>query len=608
MKNISSSRLFYTTKFLIRLTVVSATLAFDAIEGHVGVPLPAQLLLTSQAQNQSTPLVVSNVFIEFEGGLKPIDIRHDVIEFSNMSASANTEVHNVSLEKSSTVIDPSISLRSASSTIPSDHFLGSSDLSLKPGVSKALSFLMHPYDAGTSSVKAIAVTIQNDSFDANIVFSAKETRRQEFILHQGTSGLLRRRVRGNRHDSIAILPKPPKLQIQIPMLLKEYLTDESIILDIILTNKEEDHVKVELEVGFSGERGMLPGLRFVPLSEDAHALELADREDHPRFTYSLDQMNPLESRTARIAFKASSIPLEMVLEIKALYYLISEPDTPMSKIYTNQMVFDRPFEANYEFRPLIDTAMWPNYFQLDESCVKIGDSYGHNTEARGLRQKWYSVARIASFAGQPLDLESVNLQVMNIRDDVACTVETVTSCSSETVTIKPNGFHETYFEITAQKLDLDDREAAFLRLQLEVRWQRHGAHATAVTQIAAPNLVLPFGEPRVLASAGRVQGDAKVIPLDYTIENPSDHVLTFDLSMEASEEFAFSGCKARALQLVPLSRHTIRFNIMPLIHGAWISPSFRVWDTHFHQSLKIHGTGELKNDKKGISIWVDAED
>jgi hypothetical protein len=78
--------------------------------------------------------------------------------------------------------------------------------------------------------------------------------------------------------------------------------------------------------------------------------------------------------------------------------------------------------------------------------------------------------------------------------------------------------------------------------------------------------------------------------------------------MEASEHFAFSGSKTTVVQLVPLSRHTVRYNILPAKRGLWIQPQLVVVDTYFNKSLRVLPTGEMRADKKGILVWVDADD
>ena len=82
------------------------------------------------------------------------------------------------------------------------------------------------------------------------------------------------------------------------------------------------------------------------------------------------------------------------------------------------------------------------------------------------------------------------------------------------------------------------------------------------------------------------------------------HFLTFELNMEASEEFGFSGPKLRTLNLLPMSRQSARYNLLPLVRGAWITPNLKVLDRYFNKTLKVQATEGLRVDKKGVSIWV----
>ena len=91
--------------------------------------------------------------------------------------------------------------------------------------------------------------------------------------------------------------------------------------------------------------------------------------------------------------------------------------------------------------------------------------------------------------------------------------------------------------------------------------------------------------------------------MDYTIENPTLHFLTFELSMEASEDFGFSGPKVRSLNVLPMSRQSVRYNIYPLVSGEIVA-QLKVLDRYFNKTLKVLPTDGLKADKKGIAIFV----
>jgi hypothetical protein len=100
-----------------------------------------------------------------------------------------------------------------------------------------------------------------------------------------------------------------------------------------------------------------------------------------------------------------------------------------------------------------------------------------------------------------------------------------------------------------------------------------------------------------------------MIHFDVTIENPSNHFLTFGITMEPSEKFAFSGVKQSTLQLVPLSRKSLTFRLLPSLRGEWIGPLHCVIrDRYFQKVLKIAPTEGMRLDKEGILIWVPPEE
>jgi len=96
-----------------------------------------------------------------------------------------------------------------------------------------------------------------------------------------------------------------------------------------------------------------------------------------------------------------------------------------------------------------------------------------------------------------------------------------------------------------------------------------------------------------------------MIHFEVTIENPSNHFLTFGVQFEPSEKFAFSGVKASTLQLVPLSRRTMTFRLVPFTRGDWIGPvRCVIRDRYFQKILKIAPTEGVRIDKEGIFVWA----
>ena len=85
------------------------------------------------------------------------------------------------------------------------------------------------------------------------------------------------------------------------------------------------------------------------------------------------------------------------------------------------------------------------------------------------------------------------------------------------------------------------------------------------------------------------------------------HYLTFNLTMESSDEFAFSGPKSTSFSLVPVSRHTVDYRIIAHHSSMWIRVNLAIMDSYFSKALKINPASEgIKSDgKRGLLIWIE---
>ncbi|KAL8929907.1 MAG: hypothetical protein Q9208_001051 [Pyrenodesmia sp. 3 TL-2023] len=569
-------------------------------------PLTAELTITSHASKSTASISLSRVLIAFEGGQKNIvlDHNHDLKADVSDSNPGDIDWCNVHIRTAA-------STRADEMTEPSSGnlgLLGSSKLWFAPGATRIFSFEIFPRESGVVRVTDITSTITSKKFDFQYLVTGDDLMRQDGYWQRTSQGFKRIPAGNHALNEVRIRPKPPKVRIKIPGLGKDYFTDESVTLVIEVTNEEDEDADISLEARFLGQADAVPTLKWTAEAQPSasSAESLNERKQKPISSRHLGHIKKSQSRTISLTLDATPVATEAVLEIKASYFLLTEPDTPISKVLVNEVVFDRPFEANYDYQPSIDPLPMPNYFQLTENN-------NPQSAATGLRQQWSSTIRLASFASEPLVIEHVTLDLIGIPEGAICQVSRISLDPTPETIVAPNDFHEYQFELHAQKVDLDDRRSTTFQFQLSVRWRRNRPDAPlATTVLPTPVLIIPFGEPRVLASVQpspqQANEEPEFIPVSYTIENPSTHVLNFDISMETSDEFAFSGPKITTLQLVPVSRHTIKYHIVPLVKGKWITPDLKVLDTHFQQVLRVHGTGGMRSDKRGASVWVDAEE
>ena len=508
---------------------------------------------------------------------------------------------------------PSSPATSNASHIAND-LAGAADLLLEPGITKVFSIDHIPRDAGDVEVASLTLSLNKDDFDLEIIVTEDEQIHQPFFWTPSVAGLAKKTLKTGRSSAVKVLPKPPKMKIEIRNVAPAYYTNEAIAIDLWVMNEESEEADVSIEARVVGSGGPLPPLMWSSIQKDERLAmrKEADRlSDQGKDTYISKLLGNLASSSKQshgICIQALSEAAEYVVEVRARYYLLSDPETPISKFCSTNISVRLPFEVSYGFTPMIDPKPWPSLFDADKLDKDNEDDVEEVEElANGLIQKWCLTPRIYSLANEALAIEMIEPRVLQVHEATKCCIIPDGKVVPLTE-IAPNDVQERSFVLDAQKLDLEDRRSSFLDLQLEIGWRRRDSSGPlSITHLAVPELVVPFGEPRVLATARNGGSPPGAVHLDYVIENPSTYVLTFSVTMDTSEEFAFSGPKNVTVELLPLSRHIVHYNLMPLVKGVFISPQLRVFDTHFQKALKIHATRGLRSEKKGLSIWVDAD-
>ena len=263
-----------------------------------------------------------------------------------------------------------------------------------------------------------------------------------------------------------------------------------------------------------------------------------------------------------------------------------------------QLEIHNPFEANYDFAPRIHPDPWPSYFTHSES-----------EEPSGLAQRWHLTARYGSFAADELVVSDVALAIISSQGNIHSSTKIQTPLPSEGLIIAPKSLEEAQFEISTQKMSLDDRGGATLDVSLLVKWRRKdGDQRINTTTLGVPRLLVTSSEPRVLSSL-IYSPISQSLSLSLHVENPSSHHLTFSLSLEPSTLFAFSGPKQTTIQLVPLSRRTVSFKLLPYVKGEWCGPvNVVVRDRYFQKVLRVLGCEGVRVEKEGLMVWVPPDD
>lgn len=570
--------------------VVSIHLALLGSEGNVGEPLQSQIVVTSTARSGSTPITLSSLYVQFKGGLSEVRLIHEADE------SAPSGFFDCTLQESSAPPEK-------------PKWTGTSDLTLRPGQTKVYSFPLVFREAGDVDATAYVFEIDTERFNLVCSNTDLQTEPHSTWWIRAESGVRPRKVKRLSGITTHILPKPPKMEIRLPDVREQYFTDEPVTLAIEISNQEDEETEAVLEIRLLGRSKDTLAYTWVdrpassPMKEVPPALDGSTDVDLPG--HVVGRLPQGARTTEKIRFNAPADPADYALEVKVLYHLLSDRDIPISKTMIADLVFNSPFEASYDLNARVHPDPWPSYFELQEA---ESNNNPDSTDAYGIAQKWGLRAKIASFADEQLIVKDLAIEVHSIHGGATC--DTVKELSPTDTAMNLQELHEWSFSLDIRKNNLEERRSTALDTTLNITWVRASLpDADPITSsLPIPRIQIPSSEPRVLASSIPSTTVPDLLHVDYTLENPTMHFLTFEFNMEASEEFGFSGPKLRVVHLLPMSRQTVRYNILPTAKGVWISPNLKVVDRYFNKTLRVQATEGLKQDKGRVEIWVPGEE
>ncbi|GAB7350844.1 hypothetical protein MBLNU459_g1375t1 [Dothideomycetes sp. NU459] len=594
-----------------RLSPISLTFSFMSSEGFVGDVVACQIAVSFNTSRDAHPVTLTELRVQLSSNFRSLQIKHVDSDDARLSTMMDMREEP----------DPSHPMAKS--------LLCEADLTFRPRQTRVFNVAVPLRDADAFSATGASLILRSGRSTLEYMFSQPADIQSQYWWFAADSKLVSKRIARNTPNVINVLPKPPKMQVRLANLKDQYFTGEKIIMDIEVTNEEDEAASVALVARSSAEDDGGAPLMFVWRRING---ELADGAGNERL--ELGSMSPSATSTLRLAFTAPAEASNYALGVDVVYYLASDSETPISKTLNIKITFVSAFEANYDLGPRLHEKDYPSFFDLPENGFETSRT------PEGIEQRWCLKSRIASFSSDPLIIDHSTIVVNKISSNAICTLEPSDQTTDESSPIKlaSHGATTVTSFLTTQKLSLEDRRPSGLDLALSITWRRPDMPSTqsTTTLLAIPILTLPAAEPRVLCTVTprSRKGDSDVSPdadsvlaLTYTIENPSMHFLTFTLTMDASDAFAFSGPKFRSLSLTPLSRVAVTYNLLVYSsstsssepgedaaglvdaqgrRGRWIWPSLRVVDAYFQKTLKVldAGPGVKSDGRGGTGVWV----
>ncbi|GKT57837.1 glutathione transferase omega-1 [Colletotrichum tofieldiae] len=572
---------------------ISASFIFKTEDGKAGETCQAQLAIKSDAFPDATTVTLKGLKIDFEGSLKTITIGHET-NSATLTEKGNVTLSNVPLtETARTDVQEGEEGSSGLS--------GSANLSVKPGHTNVYEMAIPLREPGEAHASSATLILETDAFTLNYTVAFRDLGAADFWF---SPSLSRRRIVRQSAHVIQIQPRPPKLEIKLAQPLDQFYANEPMDLLLDVVNAEDAEAVAKLEVHVFGEQ--IPPFRVHIENEEEHTAE-AGKEEAKLTGLSLGTLATSQTTRVKISLDPVQLTTSYDVTLRVFYHLATDPATLIMQIMPVQLTVVNPFEANYDLIPRLHPDPWPSLF--DHEGVQDSSAGEAALQPRGLAQKWCLVCHFASFATEDLEIVGMDAEVIACHNHARCTTASRPEIPEGGLRIPPKQMQEAQFNMVAQKFSLDDKGPASLDVAFVLKWRRTKSSTAAVntTRMLVPRYIVLGTEPRVLASYSLANPLTGLVHLDITIENPSSHFLTFGLSMEPSDEFAFSGSKQTTVHVLPVSRRSVTYRLLPLVRGDFIRPTLVVRDKYFQKVLRIIPTEGMKIDKEGLLVWIPPE-
>lgn len=580
------------TSFLI------PSFAFRHEEGKAGQTCQAQLSITSNASPGSAPIILESILLQFDGSIKPILLTHGTEDIDKGLDRSSVSWNPVSLTETKAEAGPASEKLANCGAV--SQMRGTSGLILTPGHTIVFEMNIPLREPGEANVSSLKFTVDNEAFTLTHTASVQRAGKGGHIWYSGTS---RRRMARTHPQSIRVLPRPPKMEIKEINLCDQYYTNETIELTFNIMNEEDADANANVDVTILGEEPPNFKLRTVAGDESR---ALADGEESKLQGAPLGSIKASKHTQISVILTAAERTTAYTLTLKVSYSLVSDPATTIIQSAAYRIDVASPFEANYELLPCLHHDHWPSLFDHEGVQNPAAEA---PAPSQGLAQAWCLVTRYASFASENLKVIDLDVEIAPAHG-VRCQTSKRKAVPPEGLEVTPKTIEETQFDVDVKRASLDDRNPMGLDASFVITWARLNSEPGTAnrTLLAVPRLTIFNTEPRVLASVSYPrprQDEEPIMLLNVTIENASNHFLTFGLTMDSSDEFAFSGAKQTTLNLLPVSRRTVTYRLLPLVQGgSWIRPNLSVRDKYFQKVLRVVPTEGMKTDKEGFLVWV----
>lgn len=377
---------------------------------------------------------------------------------------------------------------------------------------------------------------------------------------------------------VHIAPRPARIKMHLQNV-GTAAAGEILSLQLDIKNNEEEPIQLELVSKTATNEG-----KQVEVDWEHENKTIEQQVGHASYPFKV--IVPTSGATG------------LTVEFFASYVLASDPVRIKEAIAMSVPVV-KPFRVNFDVSPRAHPDPWPSVFVPQEQL----------SHSPLIKKRWDLTASLLYIGELAVVVLGSSLEVVptNAGEAECAVIKEPEDIDHKQLTHNQGSKMSFVFDISRGEKEIRSVAA---EAYLKIKWKRENSQEINTFHIPVVRLNLPIHEPRVILDC-ETDDKSRFIRLLYYIENSTNHILTYSLSMSSSSAFAFQGSKQQALRVMPYTRRIIDYTLLPLDEAvvqdsAWVKlPQLKIHDTYFKRTLVIvPATPILKTEKGELYVQL----
>lgn len=365
-----------------------------------------------------------------------------------------------------------------------------------------------------------------------------------------------------------IAPRPAKIKLSTnPTSISPVSAGELMAMAVIVDNQEKEEISLKLEAKAKTAEDKLIKIAWDETpSEDGQATVKDLKQEKGIQEYAFSFQVPVTG--------ASGLSVEFFAS-----YSLPHDESEINEAMSLSILVSKPFRVNFDVAPRVHPDPWGSTF--------IPEDFSSVAHAPLISKRWDLSASLLFLGEGEVEITGTSLDVKPGNEEEAkCTIANKPDDMTSTL-LHNEGMKLNYSFDTCRNSSKEIRTVS-AEAYLKIQWRRKGSNHINEYHIPIVRLNLPLHEPRVILD--HEWTDNGYLRLMYYIENATNHILTYSVAMGSSSIFAFQGPKHKTLRVLPFTRRTMEYVLLPLSLTTKESlrlPQFKIHDTYYKRTLVV---------------------